>query len=171
MHSCVPLFFLLCAHSTYLNYFQMYTAIFPYSYRYYHTRDSSLGTVFCSSFPSHTLYFFADCWLISIDWLIQSLFSNSNALNTHLRSSKIVHSCVHSHSFSLLTGPKGDLRVYLEKLAMADNIQEFVSSNPFGQRPIREANPSWGYYLKVIESLKCMENDRPSSSSDREKTA
>ncbi|WJX67461.1 hypothetical protein P8452_51926 [Trifolium repens] len=86
-----------------------YTAIFPYSYRYYHTRDSALG-------------------------------------------------------------PKGDLRAYLERLAMADNVQKFVESNPFGQRPIREANPSWGYYLKVIESVKCRENDRPSAS-DKEQTA
>ncbi|CAJ2648592.1 unnamed protein product [Trifolium pratense] len=86
-----------------------YTAIFPYSYRYYHTRDSALG-------------------------------------------------------------PKGDLRGYLERLAMAHNVQEFVKSNPFGQRCIREANPSWGYYLKVIESVKCRENDRPSAL-DKEQTA
>jgi hypothetical protein len=72
--------------------------------------------------------------------------------------------------FLLLTGPKGDLRAYLERLAMADNVQKFVESNPFGQRPIREANPSWGYYLKVIESVKYRENDRPSAS-DKEQTA
>lgn len=78
----------------------MHTAIFPYSYRYHYTKDSSLG-------------------------------------------------------------PKGDLRGYLERLAMADNVQEFVSRNEFGQRPIRPANPSWGYYLKVIESVQ--ENDIPSA--------
>jgi hypothetical protein len=76
-------------------------------------------------------------------------------------ASKIVYSCLHSHSFLLLTGPKGDLRGYLERLAMADNVQEFVSRNEFGQRPIRPANPSWGYYLKVIESVQ--ENDIPSA--------
>lgn len=78
----------------------MHTAIFPYSYRYHYTKDSSLG-------------------------------------------------------------PKGDLRGYLERLAMADNVQEFVSRTEFGQRPIRPANPSWGYYLKVIESVR--ENDIPSA--------
>ncbi|PIN12611.1 Phosphoprotein phosphatase [Handroanthus impetiginosus] len=49
-------------------------------------------------------------------------------------------------------GPGGDLRVYLEGLAMAENVQEYVKQNPFGQRPIRETNLSWGYYLKVIEA-------------------
>ncbi|CAI8589604.1 unnamed protein product [Vicia faba] len=60
-------------------------------------------------------------------------------------------------------GPKGDLRGYLEELSKADNVQEFVSANEFGQRPIREANLSWVYYLKVIESVKCSENDGPSA--------
>ncbi|KAG5035346.1 hypothetical protein JHK87_010256 [Glycine soja] len=74
-----------------------HSAIFPYSYRYYHTRDSELG-------------------------------------------------------------PGGDLRVYLKGLAKAENVQNYVSENPFGQRPIREANPSWVYYRRVIESLKRSQN-------------
>ncbi|KAL0357349.1 UNVERIFIED_CONTAM: hypothetical protein Scaly_1420600 [Sesamum calycinum] len=49
-------------------------------------------------------------------------------------------------------GPGGDLRVYLEGLAMAENVPEYVKQNPFGQRPITEKNLSWGYYLKVIEA-------------------
>ncbi|KAK4427692.1 hypothetical protein Salat_1538200 [Sesamum alatum] len=49
-------------------------------------------------------------------------------------------------------GPGGDLRVYLEGLAMAENVQEYVKQNPFGQRPITEKNLSWGFYLKVIEA-------------------
>lgn len=49
-------------------------------------------------------------------------------------------------------GPGGDLRVYLEGLAEADNVQEYVNQNPFGQRPITEKNLSWGYYRKVIEA-------------------
>ncbi|OIW20126.1 hypothetical protein TanjilG_01899 [Lupinus angustifolius] len=60
-------------------------------------------------------------------------------------------------------GPGGDLRVYLEGLAMAGNVQEYISSNPFGQRPIREANPSWGYYQKVIEAVKGRRKSKPSS--------
>ncbi|XP_052179552.1 uncharacterized protein LOC127792927 isoform X2 [Diospyros lotus] len=47
-------------------------------------------------------------------------------------------------------GPNGDLRVYLEGLALADNVQKYVELNPFGQRPITETNLSWGFYLKVI---------------------
>ncbi|CAM8989130.1 unnamed protein product [Rhodiola kirilowii] len=48
-------------------------------------------------------------------------------------------------------GPGGDLRVYLERLAMADNVPEFVRNNPYGQRPIRETNLSWKYYKKMLE--------------------
>ncbi|KAL2331056.1 hypothetical protein Fmac_018637 [Flemingia macrophylla] len=71
-----------------------HTAIFPCSYRYYHTRDSELG-------------------------------------------------------------PRGDVRVYLEGLITAEDVQKHISENPFGQRPIRETNPSRRYYSKVIEAVKC----------------
>ncbi|KAG5049574.1 hypothetical protein JHK85_010677 [Glycine max] len=60
--------------------------------------------------------------------------------------------------FYYSTGPGGDLRVYLKGLAKAENVQNYVSENPFGQRPIREANPSWVYYRRVIESLKRSQN-------------
>ncbi|KAL3613177.1 hypothetical protein CASFOL_042963 [Castilleja foliolosa] len=36
-------------------------------------------------------------------------------------------------------GPEGDLRVYLEGLALEENVQEYVKQNPFGQRPITES--------------------------------
>ncbi|XP_075490641.1 uncharacterized protein LOC142529126 isoform X2 [Primulina tabacum] len=49
-------------------------------------------------------------------------------------------------------GPEGDLRAYLHALATAENVQEYVRQNPFGQRAITEKNLSWGYYLKVIEA-------------------
>ncbi|KAK3225407.1 hypothetical protein Dsin_005269 [Dipteronia sinensis] len=48
-------------------------------------------------------------------------------------------------------GPGGDLRVYLEGLAAAENVQEYVQQNPFGQRAITESNPSWGFYSKIID--------------------
>ena len=64
--------------------------------------------------------------------------------------------------FYCSTGREGDLRVYLKGLAKAENVQNYVSENPFGQRPIREANPSWGYYRRVIESLQRSQNDGPS---------
>ncbi|XP_071733185.1 uncharacterized protein [Rutidosis leptorrhynchoides] len=50
-------------------------------------------------------------------------------------------------------GPKGDLRVYLERLASAEDVQKFVQENPLGQRPIREKNLSWGFYQKVIRAF------------------
>ncbi|KAK4252531.1 hypothetical protein QN277_014519 [Acacia crassicarpa] len=66
----------------------MHTAIFPYSYRYNDTNDSSLG-------------------------------------------------------------PGGDLRVYLEGLAMAENVPQYVASHPFGQPPITKSNPHWNFYCEV----------------------
>ncbi|KAL7114836.1 hypothetical protein ACP275_04G146500 [Erythranthe tilingii] len=51
-----------------------------------------------------------------------------------------------------LAGPGGDIRTYLEGLATAENVQEYVEQNPFGQRAITERNLSWRYYLKVIEA-------------------
>ncbi|KAK4350359.1 hypothetical protein RND71_029672 [Anisodus tanguticus] len=48
--------------------------------------------------------------------------------------------------------PEGDLRVYLDGLSMAENVQKYVEGNPFGQRPITEKNVSWRYYCKVIEA-------------------
>ncbi|KAF8399609.1 hypothetical protein HHK36_015478 [Tetracentron sinense] len=47
-------------------------------------------------------------------------------------------------------GPGGDLRVYLEGLVMAEDIQKYVEQHPFGQRAITKANTSWVFYLKVI---------------------
>ncbi|KAL3343096.1 hypothetical protein AABB24_026916 [Solanum stoloniferum] len=60
-------------------------------------------------------------------------------------------------------GPEGDLRIYLEGLSMAENVQKYVESNPFGQRPITEKNVSWRYYCKVIEATTCI----PEYSADR----
>lgn len=50
-------------------------------------------------------------------------------------------------------GPKGDLRMYLERLAASEDVQKFVAENPYGQRPIREKNLSWGFYQKVIRAF------------------
>lgn len=50
--------------------------------------------------------------------------------------------------FSL--APRGRLRVYLERLAMADNVQKYVQQNPFGQRAITKSSATWTYYSKVV---------------------
>ncbi|KAA8542558.1 hypothetical protein F0562_023710 [Nyssa sinensis] len=62
-------------------------------------------------------------------------------------------------------GPGGDLRVYLERLALAENVQKFVEQNPFGQRPITERNPSWAFYVKVIDSVLSQSKDDATNSS------
>ena len=54
------------------------------------------------------------------------------------------------HAFT--TGPEGDLRKYLEKLAMAENVQKYVEQNPFGQRAITESDPNWKYYSDIIKA-------------------
>lgn len=48
------------------------------------------------------------------------------------------------------TGPGGDLRTYLEGLAMADSVQQYVESNPFGQEAITESHKKWGFYSKLL---------------------
>ncbi|KAL4652834.1 hypothetical protein ACB092_01G260300 [Castanea dentata] len=52
-------------------------------------------------------------------------------------------------------GAGGELRVYLEGLAEAENVQNYVRENPFGQRAITERNASWEFYERIINSLKC----------------
>lgn len=48
-------------------------------------------------------------------------------------------------------GPGGDLRVYLEGLASADDVRKYVEANPYGQRAITNTNASWNFYSKVIQ--------------------
>lgn len=51
--------------------------------------------------------------------------------------------------FEIVTGPGGDLRVYLERLAEAENVQKFIQDNPFGQRPLSKTSSSWQFYAKI----------------------
>lgn len=51
-----------------------------------------------------------------------------------------------------LTGPEGDLRVYLEQLAEAQNVQEYVAHHPFDQRVITESDPSWSFYSRIASA-------------------
>lgn len=50
-----------------------------------------------------------------------------------------------------MAGPNGNIRAYLEEVAMADNIQEYIEQNPFGQSAINERSLSWQFYDKVIK--------------------
>eukprot|EP00249_Psilotum_nudum_P013120 c24162_g1_i2 orf=511-2697(+) len=44
----------------------------------------------------------------------------------------------------------GTLRVYLEFLSSAANVQQFVENNPFGEPSITPANPQWRYLSRLL---------------------
>ncbi|GAB2296923.1 hypothetical protein Dimus_031025 [Dionaea muscipula] len=48
-------------------------------------------------------------------------------------------------------GRGGNICAYLEELAKAENVQEYVRNHPFGQSAINERSISWSFYKKVIE--------------------
>ncbi|TYI18285.1 hypothetical protein ES332_A07G078900v1 [Gossypium tomentosum] len=50
--------------------------------------------------------------------------------------------------------PGGDIRDYLERIAVAENVQKFVEQNPFGQQAITEADPHWEFYSQVIKDVR-----------------
>ncbi|CDP12466.1 unnamed protein product [Coffea canephora] len=49
--------------------------------------------------------------------------------------------------------PEGDFVRYLKKLADADNVQEFMKQNPFGQSPITEGYEDWNFYSNIVSNL------------------
>ncbi|KAI5012726.1 hypothetical protein ZWY2020_024992 [Hordeum vulgare] len=50
-------------------------------------------------------------------------------------------------------GPGGDIRVYLENLAAADDVQHYVQEHPFGQSFITESDPNWDFYAKIRDRM------------------
>ncbi|KAL8170449.1 hypothetical protein V2J09_022253 [Rumex salicifolius] len=48
-------------------------------------------------------------------------------------------------------GPNGKIRAYLEEVAMAENVQEYIENHPFGQCAITERSMSWEFYNKVLQ--------------------
>lgn len=50
-------------------------------------------------------------------------------------------------------GPGGNLRVYLEGLAVCHDVQLYVQDHPFGQKAIADSNPSWKFYLRIIDRI------------------
>ncbi|XP_042428101.1 uncharacterized protein LOC122015334 [Zingiber officinale] len=69
------------------------------------------------------------------------------------------HSAIFPPSFNSMDktdnslGPGGDLRVYLERLVMTDNVQMYIQDHPFGQSAITESDPSWEFYLRIIKKF------------------
>lgn len=49
-------------------------------------------------------------------------------------------------------GPEGDIRVYLQDLATAEDFRKYIDEHPFGQVAIDETSSSWAYYRKIISS-------------------
>ncbi|KAF6171137.1 hypothetical protein GIB67_012211 [Kingdonia uniflora] len=74
--------------------------------------------------------------------------ANDNSLGK--TSHRIICKCLLSMK-SKGHGPGGDLRNYLEGLAMAEDVQKYVEHYPFGQHAITSTHPCWNFYLKVIE--------------------
>ncbi|KAI3926031.1 hypothetical protein MKW98_028167 [Papaver atlanticum] len=50
-------------------------------------------------------------------------------------------------------GPGGDIRVYLEGLVEAGNVQKYVERHPFGQPAITHRNPFWCFYRQVHDTV------------------
>lgn len=55
--------------------------------------------------------------------------------------------------FKYNAGAGGDVRVYLEMLAEAENIQRFIQHNPFGQSAITNRNEYWDFYLRAMNTI------------------
>ncbi|KAJ0736038.1 putative FCP1 domain, HAD superfamily protein [Helianthus annuus] len=47
-------------------------------------------------------------------------------------------------------GPKGELRVFLEGLAEAEDVQTYVEEHPMGDPEITPSHPDWDHYCKII---------------------
>ncbi|EOY03706.1 hypothetical protein QUC31_017596 [Theobroma cacao] len=65
------------------------------------------------------------------------------------------HTAIFPYSFKFDSndnslGAEGDLRAYLERLALSDNVQNFIEQNPFGQIAITERSNDWSFYSQVI---------------------
>ncbi|KAJ1442515.1 HAD-like superfamily [Sesbania bispinosa] len=55
------------------------------------------------------------------------------------------------NDFSLADG--GDLRSFLEGLAHAEDMRNYIQEKAFGQPPITETSQEWHYYKKVLTSI------------------
>ncbi|KAM7279823.1 hypothetical protein ACFE04_006957 [Oxalis oulophora] len=64
----------------------------------------------------------------------------------------------HTDKSDSLLGPGSVLRIYLEGIEKANNVQNFVEQNPFGEPAITESHPLWDFYSQVIKS----EEEEPS---------
>uniref|UniRef100_A0ACD5WDM9 Uncharacterized protein n=1 Tax=Avena sativa TaxID=4498 RepID=A0ACD5WDM9_AVESA len=90
---------------------------------------------------------------------VEGEFSPSNTLLVDDSPYKALrnppYSAIFPHPFSYLNskdnslGPGGDLRVYLENLVFADDVECFVRNHPFGQPFITPSDPHWNFYAEI----------------------
>ncbi|MBA0847737.1 hypothetical protein Goshw_022379, partial [Gossypium schwendimanii] len=73
-----------------------------------------------------------------------------NPANTGIFPNPYQYTDADDHSLA----PGGDIRDYLERIAVAENVQKFVEQNPFGQQAITEADPHWEFYSQIIKDLR-----------------
>ncbi|KAF8107304.1 hypothetical protein N665_0124s0095 [Sinapis alba] len=59
------------------------------------------------------------------------------------------YSYSHQNKSDTSLGNDGDLRLHLEKLVEAENVQDFIKKNPFGQEAITEASETWEFYREA----------------------
>ncbi|XP_027154926.1 uncharacterized FCP1 homology domain-containing protein C1271.03c-like [Coffea eugenioides] len=52
--------------------------------------------------------------------------------------------------------PKGEFAQHLKKLAEADNVEEFIKQNPFGQPPIIEESDEWTAAVREDKEVKVL---------------
>ncbi|KAJ4877816.1 hypothetical protein Rs2_42834 [Raphanus sativus] len=62
------------------------------------------------------------------------------------------HSYSHHNKSDTSLGTDGDLRLHLEKLVEAENVQDFIKNNPFGQEAITEASETWEFYREATKA-------------------
>ncbi|XVF58445.1 hypothetical protein PTKIN_Ptkin07bG0067500 [Pterospermum kingtungense] len=76
------------------------------------------------------------------------------------------HTAIFPHSFKFdksddSLGAGGEIKVYLERLSSAENVQYFIEQNPFGQTPITERSQEWAFYSQVINT--CVHSGLPNN--------
>lgn len=52
------------------------------------------------------------------------------------------------------TDPKGELGSFLDGLAVADNVPNYLKEHPFGSPEITSDHLDWSYYSKILRFIK-----------------
>ncbi|XP_019194959.1 PREDICTED: uncharacterized FCP1 homology domain-containing protein C1271.03c-like isoform X1 [Ipomoea nil] len=99
----------------------------------------------------------------NLQWFVKGYYNESNTLllddSPYKALLNPVHSSIFPETFKLMNkndkalGPGGDLRVYLECLADAEDVRGYVEEHPFGQKAIDETSSNWNFYSQVLGSL------------------